>query len=69
MRRGKYPKEVWDEQPYGLLSDEEIGVTLGVTAQAVTRQRHLRGRPSVSDMCGGFPSAADFEAGKPLNQR
>lgn len=66
--KGKFPKETWDQQPYGLLSDKEIAETLGVTAQAVTRQRHLRRRPSVSDMCGGeFPSAADFEAGKPLN--
>jgi hypothetical protein len=68
-RKSKISKEVWDVQPFGLLSDAEIGKRLGVSGMAVTFQRWQRGRPSLSDMCGGYPSKADFEAGKPLNLR
>lgn len=67
-RKNEIPEHVWDIQPYGILSDAEIGRHLGVSGMAVTFQRWRRNRPSVSDMCGGeYPSKADFEAGKPLN--
>jgi len=42
----KVPKEIWDAQPFGIISDAEIARQLGVRTTAVYKQRVKRKIPS-----------------------